>query len=240
MPLTVSRLFGRRKGRPLRVRKSRLMDDLLPRLEITLPESGFDPQGLFAGAVGAPRDIWLEIGFGGGEHLAQQAMRHPEIGFIGCEPFRNGIASLLDHIDAAQATDASGDGAACGNIRIFPDDARVLLDALPDRSVARCFVLFADPWPKSRHAERRFIGRDNIARLARVMKPGAELRLATDDPTLSVWMRGAMAGAPGFSLLRDAATPPKDWIRTRYEDKGIKAGRVCAYLQYVRDKLAGI
>jgi tRNA (guanine-N7-)-methyltransferase len=199
------------------------MDELLPQLEITLPvNSVFDPFTLFPMK---PEAIWLEIGFGGGEHLAQQAALHPNFGFIGCEPFRNGVASLLDHIEREQLS----------NIRIFPDDARRLLDALPPASLDRCFVLFADPWPKARHADRRFIGRDNIARLVRAMKPRAKLRLATDDANLASWMRGAMHGAPGFMTLRDAATPPDDWVQTRYEEKGLKAGRVCAYLDYVRN-----
>ena len=216
-------LYGRRNGRPLRVRKSRLMDTLLPQLEIALAATAFDPASLYAPMK--PDALWLEIGFGGGEHLAQQAALHPATGFIGCEPFRNGIASLLDHVEREGLT----------NIRVYPSDARVLLDALPIACIDRCFVLFADPWPKARHADRRFIGRDNIARLYRVLKPGAELRLATDDPTLTEWMRNAMAGAPGFTCTRDAATPPDDWVQTRYEEKGITAGRVCTYFSYVRD-----
>ena len=222
-----SRLYGRRTGRPLRVRKSRLMDELLPQFEIILPpDTTINPNAVFAAGPMPfkPENIWLEIGFGGGEHLAQQAALHPEIGLIGCEHFRNGIASLLDHIERAQLT----------NIRIFPSDARVLLHALPDASIARCYVLFADPWPKARHAERRFINPDNLTLLRRVLAPGAELVLATDDAQLADWMRNAVAGAPGFKCLRDATTPSDDWIQTRYEEKGIKAGRACAYLRYER------
>ena len=129
-------MHGRRKGRPLRVRKTMLVETLLPQLQIALPVTGpLRPHALFSHQ---PQQIWLEIGFGGGEHLAAQAQRHPEIGLIGCEPFMNGIASLLDHIEREQIA----------NIRIHPDDARQVLDHLPEQSLERCFVLFADPWPK--------------------------------------------------------------------------------------------
>lgn len=217
-PPPSSRFYGRRKGRPLRTRKSGLLETLLPRLRISLPRQGFlDPRSLFAHA---PQSIWLEIGFGGGEHLAEQAVRYPDIGFLGCEPFVNGVASLLDHVDCRQIP----------NIRIYPEDARHLLDALPDHSLDRCYVLFADPWPKARHAERRFIGPENLPRLARVLKPGAELRLATDDPTLRDWMREHVQAAPCFELVHDGTTSPCDWIPTRYEQKGRAAGREPVYL----------
>lgn len=218
-----SRLFGRRKGRPLHKRKSRLMQELLPTVELALqPGTLFDPANLFDFSTDS---LWLEIGFGGGEHLAAQAEANPRTGFIGCEPFVNGVASLLDHMDRKTLK----------NIRIFPNDARMLLDALPDHSVARCFVLFSDPWPKARHAERRFIGTENIARLARVIKPGGELRLASDDAQLVQWMRSHMAAASDvFTVVHDDVTPPADWVTTRYEEKGIKAGRAPAYFSYRR------
>jgi tRNA (guanine-N7-)-methyltransferase len=213
MPETSQRLFGRRKGRPLRVRKSGLMQTLLPHLQIDLPEK--EPLQFETLFPHAPKTLWLEIGFGGGEHLAAQAAKHPSIGFIGCEPFVNGIASLLDHVDRQ----------GLKNIRLFPNDARLLLDALPEGTIDRCFVLFADPWPKARHAERRFIGPRNIPALARAMRKDAELRLATDDANLAVWMREAMEGAKDFSLQTIGPTPPADWVETRYEQKAIKAGR---------------
>ncbi len=215
-----SRLFGRRKGRPLHVRKSALVRELLPTLQID-PAATPDPRALFAVP---PVEVWLEIGFGGGEHLAAQAARHPDIGFVGCEPFLNGVASLLDHIDREQLA----------NIRIFPDDARVLLDAMPDHALDRCFVLFADPWPKKRHAERRFIGRANLDRLARTLKSGAELRLATDVAPLAAWMREQVAAHPAFVCIGDGPTPPPDWVATRYEQKGLAAGRQPVYLGYRR------
>ena len=210
------RCYGRRKGRPLHVRKSALMRELLPRLEITLPS---DLSRLFAAT---PRALWLEIGFGGGEHLAAQAAAHPDIGFVGCEPFVNGVASLLDHVDRMNLA----------NVRVFPNDARLLLDALPNASLDRCFVLYADPWPKKRHAERRFIGPENLSRLARVLRAGGEVRLATDVPLLADWMRARAAEQPAFACLHDSPAPPPDWIPTRYEQKGLAAGRSPTYLSY--------
>jgi tRNA (guanine-N7-)-methyltransferase len=216
------RLWGRRKGRPLRARKSLLMEELLPKLEVELKTGiALDPRDLFAPK---PSSIWLEIGFGGGEHLAAQALRHPEKGFIGCEPFVNGVASLLDHLDRE----------GIGNVRIFPDDARLLLDALPDASADRCYVLFADPWPKARHAERRFIGPGNLPRLARVLKPKGLLCLATDDSRLAGWMLEHMRAAREFEEIRNSAVPPDGWLATRYEQKAIKARRAPVYREYRR------
>ncbi|MEE3626251.1 tRNA (guanine(46)-N(7))-methyltransferase TrmB [Nitrospirillum sp. BR 11752] len=169
------------------------------------------------------------MGFGGGEHLAEQAAANPDIGFIGCEPFINGVANLLQHVEAKDLS---------GNIRICPDDARPILDALPEASVGRVFVLFADPWPKLRHAERRFIGPANLPRLARVLKDGAELRLATDDQQLCRWMLEHAWRYPDFEWLADKAAdwrvPPADWVQTRYEQKALEAGRVPVYLRFRR------
>lgn len=221
-PRKASRLFGRRRGRPLRARKATLMQDLLPQLELAIAEGErLDPAALFAKTKSG---LWLEIGFGGGEHLAGQAERNPEVGFIGCEPFVNGIATLLAHVDQRKLN----------NIRIFPNDARIVLDALPAGALDKCFVLFADPWPKARHEGRRFIGAENIPRLARALKIGGELRLATDDAQLAVWMRDCLQGAAEFTCLHDAITPPVDWIPTRYEQKGIAAGRQPVYFIYRR------
>ncbi len=216
-------LYGRRKGRPLHKRKSRLMQELLPQWEITLGGNApLDPFELFDVR---PVSIALEIGFGGGEHLAEQAERNPHAGFIGCEPFVNGVASLLDHIDRK----------GLRNVRIFPNDARLLLNALPEGSIARCFVLFADPWPKARHAERRFVEAENIGRLARVLRKNGELRLASDDAQLVRWTREQMERAADlFVKTHDDLAPPVDWIRTRYEEKGINAGRAPVYFGYRR------
>ncbi len=173
-------------------------------------------------------DFWLEVGFGGGEHLAAQAVAHPGIGIIGCEPFINGVAGLLDHVERE----------GLGNVRIFDDDARFLLDALPDASIGRCFVLFSDPWPKKRHWERRFIGPENLERLARVLKNGAELRLASDDPGLVTWMLDQTWHHPAFAWTAQRADDwrirPSDWPATRYEEKAVAAGRRPVFLRFCR------
>lgn len=217
-----SRLYGRRKGRPMNVRKTSLMHNLLPEVQIELAACRkLDPRTLFPFQ---PKNIWLEIGFGGGEHLAAQAQLHPTHGFIGCEPFENGVASLLDHLDRDQIT----------NVRIFPNDAGLLLDALPDACIERCYVLFADPWPKAKHASRRFIGPDHLPRLARVIKPEGELRLATDDTRLKNWYIMQMRDQTDFAETYHADAPPADWIPTRYEQKAIEAGRVPIYRSFRR------
>ncbi len=175
-----------------------------------------------------PGGIWLEVGFGGGEHLAAQAALNPDIGFIGCEPYLNGIAALLAQIEQQ----------ALGNIRIHDDDALALIAALSAGSVGRVFVLFPDPWPKARHAKRRFICAEALDQLARVMVDGAELRLASDDAgyvrwTLSqIWAHGAFAWlAEGPA---DWRTRPSDWPETRYEAKARQAGRSSTYLRFRR------
>ncbi|WP_029010763.1 tRNA (guanine(46)-N(7))-methyltransferase TrmB [Azospirillum halopraeferens] len=224
---TGRRLYGRRKGRPLRRRRTELLETLLPRLTVAVPPSGtpIDPAALFDRPVD---DVWLEVGFGGGHHLAWQAAHHPGIGLIGCEPFVNGVAGLLGLVE-----DAGVD-----NVRIVPDDARPLLDALPDASIGRAFVLFADPWPKKRHWERRFIGPGTLDTLARVLRDGAELRLASDDPGLVRWMLEHTVRHPDFAWTARRAADwrerPADWPPTRYEEKAIAAGRRPVFLRFVR------
>ena len=216
------RLFGRRKGRPLRTGQSHLMEALLPRVAITIPvQAALDPFALYETVPDAVR---LEIGFGGGEHLAAQAAANPSVGFMGCEPFVNGVAKLLTQIDAQ----------GLKNVRIYPDDARDLLDALPDGSLDTCFVLFADPWPKKRHAERRFIGKENLDRLARVLRKNGQLRLATDVIGLAQWMREQTNAHPSFVCQYDGPQAPADWVPTRYEQKGKAAGREPEYLIFKR------
>jgi tRNA (guanine-N7-)-methyltransferase len=177
---------------------------------------------------GAPRPIWLEIGFGGGEHLAQQAACHLAIGFLGCEVFENGIAKLVAEIDRR----------GLANIRIFSDDARLLLAALPAASVDRVFILFPDPWPKERHKKRRLVSGETLDRLAAIMRGGAELRLATDDPDYLSWMLERVTRQPAFEWLArrpaDWRERPADWPPTRYEEKARAAGRTPYFLRIVR------
>lgn len=224
-------LHGRRHGRRLRPGRQRLMEELLPRLTVAAPAPGIrlDPAALFGKP---PAALWLEIGFGGGEHLAAQALRHPEIGIIGSEVFVNGVAAFLSR--------AARDG--IGNVRLWPEDARLLLDALPDGCLDRVFLLFPDPWPKRRHADRRFIGPENLARLARVLKPGGELRVASDDPGYAAWTLMHLRRSPDFrwcaARAQDWRDPPADWAPTRYEAKAIAAGRRPVYLRFLRRSAA--
>ena len=215
------RLYGRRRGRPLRQGRQLLQQELLPRLAVTLPEQGtLEPASLFPAS---PAAVWLEIGFGGGEHLAEQAERHPGIGFIGSEVFENGIARLVGEVARRDL----------GNVRILADDARLLLDCLAPASLGRVFILFPDPWPKLRHHKRRLVAPATLDRLAVVMQPGAELRLATDDPGYLVWMLEHVTAHPHFVWLARCAADwrerPADWPATRYEEKALAAGRTPAF-----------
>lgn len=209
----------------LRPGRRRLFEDLLPKLRIDVSRGQIDPVAVFDSPVD---DIWLEVGFGGGEHVAAQARAHPAVGMLGCEPFINGVGRLLSEIDRDDIR----------NIRIHPDDARDLIDALPDASVGRVFVLFADPWPKRRHHRRRFIGPDNLPGLARIMKDGAELRLASDQMRLVRWMLFHITGHGAFEWLAqgpdDWRSRPGDWPQTRYEAKALARGETCIYLTFRR------
>ncbi|HEX3498921.1 MAG TPA: tRNA (guanosine(46)-N7)-methyltransferase TrmB [Stellaceae bacterium] len=225
-------LYGRRRGRPLHRGQQRLIDTLLPRLAVTLPENGtLDPAALFdptAFLDKGPREIWLEIGFGGGEHLAAQAAAHRDIGMIGCEVFENGIAKLLGEIERQELA----------NIRILTDDARLLLAALPEASISRVFILFPDPWPKQRHHKRRIVTGQTLDTLAALMKDGAQLRLATDDVDYLGWMLARVPLHPAFAWLAegpaDWRSRPQDWPATRYEAKAIAAGRRPYFLRLRR------
>jgi tRNA (guanine-N7-)-methyltransferase len=220
------RIYGRRRGRPLRPGQRHLHESLLPRLAVTLPETGgLAPASLFAGWTEA---VWLEIGFGAGEHLAAQADAHPEIGFIGCEVFENGVARLVAEIARRDLQ----------NVRIFPDDVRILLDALAPDSLGRVFILFPDPWPKTRHHKRRLVSTATLDRLAVLMRKGAELRLATDDRDYLAWMLEHATAHPEFAWLArgpaDWRERPADWLPTRYEEKARAAGRMSAFLRFAR------
>ncbi len=227
------RFYGRRRGHRLRPGRQDLYETLLPTLRVTVPEAGnaLDVACLFDGPV---TDVWCEIGFGAGEHLAAQAAGHPSIGFIGCEAFVNGIASLLRHLEAT--------GAA--NVRIFDDDARRLLDALPEASIGRLFVLFPDPWPKKRHHRRRVIQAETLDRFARALTDGAELRFASDDMGYVRWTLERVTRHPAFAWLaksaRDWRERPFDGIATRYETKARRLGRACVFLSFVRRPRHGL
>jgi tRNA (guanine-N7-)-methyltransferase len=224
-------LYGRRRGRVLRPGQRALRETLLPRLSFVLPASGgLDPGGLFAEP---PEALWLEIGFGGGEHLALQAERNPAIGLIGAEVFENGIVKLLAAVEAR----------GLANVRIFAGDARTLLAAFPPASLARIFILFPDPWPKLRHHKRRLVSRATLDRLAIVMADGAELRLATDDRAYLRAMLEVASDHPEFTWLArrpaDWRERPSDWPPTRYEEKARAADRAPAFLRLERRARSG-
>ena len=219
-------IFGRRRGRGLRPTQKARIGELLPRFSVTISEGGWlEPCAAFSTPKPA---VWLEIGFGGGEHLALQAERHPDITFIGCEVFEPGIARLLAHIERRHLD----------NIRIFADDARRIITALRPSSIDRVFILFPDPWPKRRHAARRFVSRETLDALAVVMTDGAELRLATDDGNYLVWMLERVTEHPLFEWLvrgpLDWRNRPNDWPPTRYEERARAAGHVPTFLRLRR------
>jgi len=221
------RLYGRRRGHKLRPGRQALIENLLPRLRLDPPPEGggLDLSAAFPDAV---TDVWLEVGFGGGEHLAELAKTHPGIGFIGCEPFINGVANLLSLIERYGLT----------NVRIFDDDARRLFAALPGAVFGRVFALYTDPWPKKRHHRRRFISDDTVETLIRLMKDDAQLRLASDHMGYVGWMLEHLTRCPQLvwraRSKRDWAEPPSDWVETRYEKKAKEKGLAAAYLCFTR------
>jgi tRNA (guanine-N7-)-methyltransferase len=201
------------------------MATLLPRLRLAQSEDLSDLAAAFAHPVG---DVWLEIGFGGGEHLVSQALSNPRIGFIGCEPFINGVAKVVA---------AVADG-GIANVRIHDADAALLLPRLPHGSIGRVSLLFPDPWPKRRQRKRRFVGDASLAALARVMRPGAELRFATDWDDYAAWTLASIARSPDFEWPAETADawrrPWASWPGTRYEAKAVSEGRRPVYLTFRR------
>jgi tRNA (guanine-N7-)-methyltransferase len=220
--------FGRRKGHRLRPHQNALLDTLLPRLaiDIAAPAPG-DLAALFARRFEAAR---LEIGFGGGEHLFGQASADPRTGFIGCEPFVNGVAKILALIEAG----------ATENIRLFAGDAVDLLRWLPAGSLVRVDLLYADPWPKRRHWKRRFVQDDTVAMIARVLRPSGVFRFATDIPDYAAWTLERLLRASDFSWAAERADdwrlPWADFGGTRYEAKARREGRTPCYLEFRRSR----
>jgi len=204
-----------------------LLDVTLPRIAF-VPEQAGDPQSAFARK---PSSLWLEVGFGGGEHALAQIAAHPEAGLIACEVFDNGVCSLLSRL-VPEGDEATAELPV--NLRLWSDDARVLLRLLPDSSLDRLFLLFPDPWPKARHAKRRFVHPALLPMLGRVMKPGGEWRVASDDPTYQAWVSEVMAGQSLFDALRPASERPPDWPATRYEAKALREGRTPLYWTFIR------
>ena len=204
--------YGRRMGHALRRHHLQLIDELLAQLRVDLA----DPLR----ATTAPR--WLEVGFGGGEHLAHQAELHLDVSLIGAEPFVNGIAKLLALIEAKQLT----------NVRIHDGDARDLLAALPAGSFQRIYLLYPDPWPKARHHKRRFVSPETLAAFHRSLEPGGQFLFASDIADYVEWTRDHVAAHGGFQTMSDGPEPFENWIETRYEKKARREGRTSAYLRY--------
>ncbi len=221
------RLYGRTKGNTLRPRQVVLLDQTLPRLELHEPDLG----NAAAAFPHPPAELWLEIGFGGGEHARAQAAANPHAGLIACEVYENGICSLLSALvpEGAEAT-----APLPGNLMIWTDDARIALRALPPACLERMFLLFPDPWPKARHAKRRFVHPDNIGLAARVLRPGATWRIATDDPTYQAWTTEVLAAQDLFDAPAPATVRPDGWPPTRYERKAEAAGRARLYWTLTR------
>lgn len=217
----IPNLYGRRQDKKLKPRQARLMETLLPRVAAPNPEAGpVEPAALFPQA----EEVWLEVGFGGGEHLAWQAVQNPHVGLIGAEPFVNGVAKLLSAIDDN----------GLENIRIHFGDARPLMEALPDASLSRIFVLHPDPWPKKKHYKRRMISPWFFEEASRLLRPGGELRVASDIEDYVRWTLMHAQRADGFEWMAERADDwrvrPADWPQTRYEAKSLREGRAPAYL----------
>ncbi len=223
----VRRVYGRRRGKPLNQTRQDLMDRLLPAVAVPLEEgdANLDPRIWFGRPV---REVWFETGFGKGEHLAWQARHNPDVGIIGCEPYENGVAGLLTEI-AEHKLD---------NVRVWMDDAALLLAALRPASIGRAFLLFPDPWPKVRHHRRRFVSHDRLDILAEALADGAEFRVATDHLDYGDWIVRHMSAREDFEWTAERAadwrarTP--DWPQTRYEAKALARGEQPLYLRYRR------
>ncbi len=223
--------YGRRHGKRLRPSQRRLLEEMLDQIAVPgLPpaRSGEPGEVDLRALFGRDCPVWLEIGFGSGEHMAHQAARHPEAGILGCEPYVNGVASLLGKLRDSPLP----------NVRIHPGDVRDLMDVLPAGSVSRTFLLYPDPWPKKRHHRRRFMTPEHLRPLARAMKPGSRLRVATDIPDYARQAVEQIARSADFEWTaesrRDWQRPWDDWLPTRYEIKALKEERVPIYLNFTR------
>ena len=222
--------YGRLKGKSLKASQKRYLDEDLAALapgpvgwDDNPERTALNLHDLFEG-----RPVWLEIGFGGGEHLVHQAAQNPDVGIIGAEPYINGVAMLLGKIRRA----------GVDNLAVHAGDARDLMDVLPTASIDRAFLLYPDPWPKARHHRRRFVTREHLEPLARALKPGSVFRVATD---IEDYVRQTLQEVPRYGFTWQANTPDdwrkpwSDWIATRYEQKALREGRTPHYLTFIRD-----
>tara|TARA_X000001036_G_scaffold192079_1_gene181144 strand:+ start:843 stop:1550 length:708 start_codon:yes stop_codon:yes gene_type:complete len=223
------RFYGRRQGRPLKGIRAQATEELLPKLSVQTEklseQANLDPRSLFEREYD---QYWFEIGFGAGEHLAELMRREPETGFLGAEPYINGMASFLKDIYEEPHD----------HVRVHMDDAMMLANSLSDACLDGLYVLNPDPWHKTRHHKRRMIRKENLDVFARILKPGAKLITTTDVPYLADWMITELSQHPAFSWSAERAddwrTPPDDWITTVYEVKGAKGAKVMSYLFFER------
>ena len=217
--------YGRRHGKTLRDSQRDYLDEDLAALSPGPVEFDANPERLPLDltALFAGKPVWLEIGFGGGEHMVHMAARNPDVGVIGCEPYINGVAMLLGKIRRAGVS----------NVAVHPGDVRDLFDVLPEGSIAKAFLNYPDPWPKARHHRRRFVTPEHLAPLHRVLAPGAEFRVATD---IADYVRQTLEEVPpaGFELIGEGSVPWDDWLSTRYEQKALREGRPPHYLTFRR------
>jgi tRNA (guanine-N7-)-methyltransferase len=224
-----SKLYGRRKGPKLSGHQAGLRETLLPSLTLDLDRLA-DPCAAFDAAV---EEVWLEVGYGAGEHLLWQVRQHPNIGIIGAEPYESGVAKLLSKLEPAAAEHA--------RIRLHEGDARDIITRLGEQSIGRVFILFPDPWPKTRHHKRRFVQTELLDELARILKDGGELRFGSDDAGYVEWTLERLTAHRALrwtaTSLKDWTERPADWPPTRYEEKALHGPP--AYLRFVRrDRLS--
>lgn len=217
--------FARRRGKGFTQNQQYMLDHVLPRYQLDLPD---DPSERLA----FDQPVQIEVGFGTGDHLLLQAQAHPDVLFIGCEPYLNGVAHLLQGIEKH----------GISNIRIYPDDVRKLLMRLPDHTVDKIFMLFPDPWPKGKHHKRRLLNDETLSMFSRVLKEKGMLRLATDHEHYGNWILAYMTHHRDFEWTarckHDWLYPPSDWVPTRYEQKARESGNDrILYLTYLRSAL---
>lgn len=233
------KFFGRRKGRTIHKTKSVLLAQFLPKISLTA-DHHFNREALFGVSVDK---VCLEIGFGDGQHLAALAQRYPKTGFIGLEVFQNGIAHLLtlltgvkDGTNLPEEINLAED--RTDNVRVFADDARLLLPQIPDGFIDKVYLLFPDPWPKKKHASRRFVNPDNLRELARILRKDGILQIATDHKVYKSWVLRTMKDCPNFEWTArcsdDWRQPPADWAETKYQQKAIREGRRPVFFEYRR------
>ena len=218
-------LHGRRKGKPLRTHQNDLVQDLLPKISVDVSKK-VDLVALFGHE---PKELWIEIGFGGGEHLAADARNNPGVSFIGCEPFINGVAKMLATIE----------GQGLSNVRLHAGDAFDVLRALPDGCASRINLLYPDPWPKRRQRKRRFVSEHSVGEFARLLKSGGVFRFASDIDDYTGWTLARVLPCPLFTWVaqgsQDCVNPWPGFTRTRYEEKAIREGRRSSYLTFIRN-----